>query len=128
MKIIRWIISFLAFNLLFALASWLTELYLGWALNVGGWKWITLFLYIPISFILAGAVVTITSLISPNRFRTPILIRWFCGICLVCGIIYYAMTGFKFNLLQINNFLFLLFVAIVSSPKNLTAYLKDSGV
>ena len=34
MKVIRWIMSFLVFNLLYALASWLSELYLGWVLSI----------------------------------------------------------------------------------------------
>jgi hypothetical protein len=128
MKIIRWIISFLVFNILFALASWLSELYLGWALSIGGWKWVTLILYVPITFILAGAIVTIASLISPNRFRTPVLIRWYCAACLIFGIIYFVMRGFNFSLLEINNLIFLLFVIKVSTPKSLMAFLKDAGV
>jgi len=128
MKVIRWVISFLVFNLLFALASWLTELYLGWVLNLGWWKWITLFLYIPITFILAATIVTIASLISPNRFRTTILIRWYCVACLILGVIYFTIVGFNFSLMQINNFVFLFFVAKASSPKNLNSFLQDSGV
>jgi hypothetical protein len=128
MKVIRWVTAFLVFNLLFALASWLTELYLGWALSLGWWKWVTLFLYIPITFFLAASIATIASLISPNRYRATILIRWYCVACLILGIIYFAIVGFSFSLLQINNLIFLFFVARASSPKSLDSYLQDSGV
>jgi hypothetical protein len=97
-------------------------------LSIGGWKWIAYVLYVLITYFLAGAIVTITSLVSPNRFRTPILIRWYCGACLLLAIIYFVIVGFNFSLLQINNLIFLLFLVLVSSPKNLTAFLKDAGV
>jgi hypothetical protein len=128
MKGIRWITSFLVFNLLFILASLLTEKYLGWFLNIGGWKWIAIVFFIPIYFTLAASTVTITALVSPNRFRTPILIRWFCGVCLILGFIYFAIVGFKFGLLEINNLIFLLFIVKVSSPERVMSFLEGSGV
>ena len=128
MKGIRWISSFLVFNLLFILASLLTEKYLGWLLNIGGWKWIALVFFIPIYFTLAASTVTITSLVSPNRFRTPILIRWFCGVCLILGFIYFAIIGFKFGLLEINNLIFLAYIVYVSSPEKVMSFLEGSGI
>ena len=102
-KITKWVLAFLAFNIFFALTSYISELYLGWVLNLSGIKFILIILYLPITYFFMSSIMLISSAISPYKFWAYSLIRWYCFICLLFGVIYFFIRKDNFTLLEINN-------------------------
>ena len=128
MKITKWILTFLVFNIVYALTCWLCELYLGWIINLEGWEKVAYLLYLPITYMLASATVTLSSVVSPNRYLAPVYIRWFCVFFLILGGIFAVIVKFNLSLMQVNNLVYSTCVIFVSSPQKVSEFLKDSGV
>jgi hypothetical protein len=103
MKISKWILAFLAFHLLFALTSYISELYLVWVMKLSGIKFILIILYLPIVYFFMSSIMLISSAISPNKFKSYSLIRWFCFVYLLFGAVYFFINKDKHSLLVINN-------------------------
>ena len=103
MKILKWLLAFLAFNLLFALTSYISELYLGWVMKLSGIKFILIILYLPIVYFFMSSIILLSSAISPDKFKAYSLIRWFCFVYLLFGAVYFFINKDNHSLLVINN-------------------------
>ena len=124
MKILKWVLSFVVFNILFVIGSYLIDIFSSWLMQQGGWKYILIPLSVFIVFFISGSIITIVSLISPARYKAPIFYRWFCVIFFVIGVIYIGFKGFNMNGIEFSNTILLGSIAVVSSPKRLASFLK----
>ena len=102
-KITKWVLAFLAFNIFFAISSYICELYLGWVLKLSGIKFVLIIIYLPITYFFMSLIMLISSAISPYKFWAYSLIRWYCFVCLLFGVIYFFVRKDSFTLLETNN-------------------------
>ena len=120
MKIIKWVLAFLAFNILFALTSYISELYLGWVLKLSGLTFGLIILYLPITYFFMSSIILISSAISPNKFKAYSFIKWYSFACLLIGAIILFARKDNFSLLDFNNLICLAICFLKRNKENYT--------